>query len=361
MKKILSLVLLASYFTVYAAADEAFINKGKTFLQSLYNKHPKTQATAIDDLEAIIATLHFLYSYVPDKNGGYDFSSGTIVLEDKDWTLWNFMVEYVRKLFDGDMCKEIWITLKKAYPRRSTHFNNYYLYMGRAKKKGLLVKKTDCEFVHYGIDPRKDQPLPVENKHHILFGKIGIIDGKPLMFIKFEEFGLRGKDAFLHMISLIKQKIQNKLAEITEKIRVKHTIAMPTSIELQESLDECIDSLSADISLKKYRRETIPVSVMGEYQALLLSPESALSKQDIATHKATAKALGIKDIVSTAETYAQSKHGTPLWREIMKNFAEEIKKQYPNDWHIRFGNEVIIFHEELIGQEEKETKPSIEK
>lgn len=334
------------------AAENILVSQGESYLQSLCGKKPQTIPTDGDKyLDSIVSIMHFLCSKASEHNSGENFSSGTIVIEDENWELHTFLKNYVKKVF-GEIKKEIWISTKDAYPRHSTHFNNYYLYTGKAIKKGVLfesIKKTNSDYIHYGIDIKKDQKLPVENKKHILFGKIGEINCKKLMFVKFEKVGLKNKDAFEHALELIKHKIQDQIPTLQASLLEKLKLELPDEKILQETLNQISQNISPKDSLTKYRRETVPLGFMGEYMALMFSKESEISnKKALEEIKEKAKAFGIQEIVKTTQDFAKSDQGTQKWRKALTIFAEEIKNQYPDDWEFRFGNEIILLKNDLI-------------
>jgi hypothetical protein len=338
------------------------IKKGQEHINFLYGKST-TPIPILDEeyLESIVAITHYLCSKVPGKNGGYYFSSGTIVIEDTDWKLYQFLLEYVKKKFNEEIKKEIWISTRSAYPRHSTHFNSYYLYTGNAIHDELffnIIKKTNPDYFHYGIDLKRHQRLPLRKKRHILWGKIGTVNGKNLLFIKFEKVGLKSQDALEHVLELIKYKIKNQTPALHTKLLEKLSIALPPDTVLQETLEQIAQSINPQISLIENRRETIPLAFIGEYIALLFSQESNVTdKKILEGFKEKAKAFGIQEIVRSSQDLSQSDQGTPKWRMALGFLAEEIKGQYPDDWEFRFGNEVILTQQDFVDKDQKHLKP----
>lgn len=327
------------------AINQSLAQKGEIYINSLYGRNNQIIPTEGENyLDSMFAIMTYICSKIPAKNSGQYFSSGSVVLEDEDWKLYKFLLDYVKREYKGDICKEIISSKYKAYPRKSTHLNSYYLYTNKMTKKGFSYKKN-CDYTHYGIDLKKDQLLPIEKKHHILFGKIGEKDGIKLLFIKFEEAGLQEKDAFNHFINLLKTKIK----EYSEKINTKkQKVQLPTESELKEQLNKLISVISADDSLTKYRRESIPLEYIGEYVELILSKESGIDKKMQHELKKRVKALGIQDIAKTAELLSKSHNGTPAWREAMSKLAQEVKQKYPNDFNLRIGNEIILLQKDFV-------------
>jgi hypothetical protein len=231
----------------------------------------------------------------------------------------------------------------KAYPRKSTHFTDFYLYTNKITKK-VLGSKKNCDYTHYGIDLRKDQELPIAKKHHILFGKIGEKDGIKLLFIKFEEAGLQESKALKHLIDLIKTEIK----AYSEKLKAKQKVKLPKEREIEKELNKMTSVMSADDSLIKYRRENVPLEFLGEYTALILSKESGIEEKMQKALKTRVKALGIQDIIKTSELLSKSNNGTPQWREAMAKLAQDVKAKYPNDWSLRIGNEIILRQKDFV-------------
>lgn len=150
-------------------------------------------------LRSIIAIIWFLYSQAIENNQQFD--EGTFVIEDTDWKVNQFLMNYVRtygaavsgyqkkKLINQPLTgtltdPDLNLSFNPyAYPRESSHF-----------------KISQRQFRHYGIDVRfgnsGELPLLPANKRHLLFGKT---DAKrQLLFIKPENYGLYYKDGFLY-------------------------------------------------------------------------------------------------------------------------------------------------------------------
>lgn len=327
------------------AINQSLVQKGEIYINSLYGRNNQIIPTDGENyLNSIFAIMTYICSKIPAKNNNQYFSSGTIFLEDEGWKLHKFLLDYVKREYKGDICNEIVSSKYKAYPRKSTHLNSYYLYTNKMEKKGLAYKKN-CDYVHYGIDLKKDQDLPIPQKRHILFGKIGEKDGIKLLFIKPEEAGLQGKDALKHFITLIKTKIEaysKKLKLTNQKFQqLKES-------ELNEQLNKMISVISADDSLIKYRKERIPLQYIGKYVDLVLSKDSGIDKKMQQELKKRVKALGIQDIAKTAELLSKSNNGTLAWREAMAKLAQEVKQKYSNDFNLRIGNEIILLQKDFV-------------
>ena len=283
--------------------------KGKNCLINLYTNADHV----LINLQKIIDIMHYLYTYVPAKNNGYGFLSGNIIVEDPGFKLFNYLRTYVQTQFPGDMYKENSVSMYYAYPRTSTHFNDYYVYTKKAYKYWFGIKKTEYEYIHYGIDIINGLQLPIKSKKHILFGKIGTIKGKQFIFIKFEEVGIHGIQVIQHMFNLLKKYLS------------EHKKHLPTD----------------------YRREDIPQDLMQEFTSLINAHDCPLSKKQKAEILDAIKGLGIRKMIFFANLYATFSQSSAAWREKMRFFSSQLKKRYP-DWQYRFGNEIILMHDELI-------------
>lgn len=279
------------------------VSQGKKLFKRLYTNK---EAEVSVNLQSIANIMHFLYSKVPSKNNGNGFLSGNIIIQDPDYKLFDYLRSYVEKKYSGDMCVENFVSQINAYPRTSSHFNEYYVYTKKAKKNWFGgVTKTDCDYVHYGIDMVDNVQLPIQEKKHILFGKIGTIKGKQFMFVKFEEVGVQGMQVIQHMFNFIKKYF----------------------------------SESSNQSPTDYRREDVPKKIMQKFVSLINSAELALSKKRRQKIIKKTKTLGIRTMIHVALKYQKI--------EQMKLFTNKLQQRYP-DWQYRFGNEIILFHKELV-------------
>ena len=300
--------------------NQPFIDKGKKYMHTLYDKNCDKNVSIPKGkryLELIVAIMHYVYDKAKGKNKGIDFIGGIIFIEDSNWRFHSFLLEHVAREFKGDLSNEKFVSFfKKAYPRKSTHLNARYIEEGKAKK-GFLgkIEKTDKTVIHYGIDVKdKNLQLPIIGKHHILFGKI---NDDHLMFIKFEKYGLYRGDALLHGYRLIKSNINKK----------------------QSSIDE---------SLVDSRRERIPTKFMEEFKALIRSKDGMIESHKQEEYLRKAKAFGIQEMIRICEERIQIDKGTQTWRDKLTNFVQTLKKQYPFDFFMRTGNEVILRHKDVI-------------
>lgn len=320
-----------------AAPDQAMVDKGRACLNDL------ASCNVGSDLDDIIAIMHFLYDIGLSKNDGKDFKSGTFVVEDPGFHILSELKKYVESDFGKNLCHEVTFTFKDAYPRKSTHFNALYIYRGQAKKAIFGgVKKTDCDFVSFGIDAPKDR-LPMEGKNHILFGKIGVIDGRELIYIKLEESGLHGLDVLTHTINLIKVNVKKMLPILIKDIKNKLDLKKVSENVIAKEFKDLFDETSADSNLYQNRRERIPAELMAYYLFLLLEKGNGKKTAGFNEGKELAKAFGIQAMVKNLEKVLS--HGVGLDEKTIKDtqsFLKLVKAQYPEDYFMRFGNEVII-------------------
>lgn len=148
------------------AADK--IIEGRNVLQKVLSGELREETNPAKYLDLIIAINWALFSKAVNKGQG--FAGGTIVVEDPQDRLFNFLLNYVRLVGDVKCL---------GYSRSlSTHFEE-------AKKVFDGVKAKQ-----YGIDMRysardKLNPWLPNNKAHLLFGKTG----NNLTFVKWETFG----------------------------------------------------------------------------------------------------------------------------------------------------------------------------
>lgn len=256
------------------------------------------------------------------KQKAPDYKSGTIVIEDKNGKLHEFLHSYVEmtsKLSKGpqtDVEKPAIVAESNAYARRSSHFGKNYKY-------GSQESKDAGKPSHYGIDldnPIKtstfEKPDPEDVRSHFLFGKIEV--DRPFMFIKFETHGLGGaKEAAIHTVNYVR--------------RIGSMVVEKTASDKPED--------SSKFTVKD-RRENTPKVILQEYKKLLQT--SGLSKKDQNRLLDEAISCGISSILRQIKG-----------KEQFKAFEEKIRKTYSNKTYgdgsldIRMGNEIIIRDKDL--------------
>ena len=242
-------------------------------------------------LQQIIEASWAIYNKAVEKKQG--FKRGTIVLIDPRYAFFNFLFNYGcfvnPRMGTGSVPRLISENLY-AYPRISTHFPEQQL--KNQKQYGIDIRFNDGDA----------QPLLPARKTHFLFGKL-VHAQMPLMFIKFEPFGLsyRKSEMVKHL---------GKAIEKTEKdITGKH-----------------IAHLS--------RREDVPKEVISRINAL----KSKLTKTE---KKLISKRPFINYISSWyQEAKRLSEQGQPYSLQA-KRLVHFLEGKYDH-LDIRRGNEVII-------------------
>ena len=325
----------AAYATNPSAYASDMIAKGATVYRQIVQGQIDTarlQKNPAEYVKSITALVFYFFSKAIEKKQG--FSSGTLVIKDPGFKVYDFLYKYVEaKWKPRDMVKEVLVDISGvgAYPRKSTHFNSFYIYTDRAKK-GLLGKITKKnEFVHYGIDLPKNLILPTQRKH-ILFGKVEI--NPPLTFIKLEHHGLGKKGVVLHAKQLGKARMRKFVGKTTNKLK---KLGFKEGSYLGKLLDH-FSEVSSDDSADA-RRERIPLAMLTEFLALMLSEGSPIKKDDIDSKGV--KGLGIRRMLTILDTYVAGQQGTPAWKAALREFAAQIRKNYDHT-DIRLGREVIL-------------------
>lgn len=281
----------------------------------------------------IAALVFYFYSKAVQKGQG--FSSGTFVIYDPGFRLYNFLYSYVKSRWTpNNMFQEILLDVSSrgAYPRKSTHFNNYYLFTKKAKRRRFrtIVKKKN--FIHYGIDMPKTILLPAQKKH-VLFGKVEI--DPPLTFIKLEKHGLGKTGVLQHIRGLRESQIRKAIGKA---VNLLHSKGIVTAGSRFDSLLKDFSASSSDDTADT-RRENIPVTTLATFLGLLVADGSPFKKDEI--EKGPIKAFGIQYMLKLANEYSKGPLGTPTWRAALSEFAQTIQKQYDHPT-LRMGREVIL-------------------
>ncbi|HXW54038.1 MAG TPA: hypothetical protein VEL47_08040 [Myxococcota bacterium] len=333
-----ALVAFSVAFSSFALPNPQLVSKGKACLEHV-------DSCAIDkNLADINAVAHFLYQVGMNKNRGKEFSSGTFVIEDPGFKILNKLIDFVKLQYGDDICNEIIITTKSAYPRKSTHFNSFYLYNGLVKKDifGSIIK-PDCKYMHYGIDMGTEK-LPALDKKHLLFGRIGTINGRDLIFVKMEEAGLSGFDAVKHALDLVTTTLQRAVPDIVKTVKSKLGLTKVTAELLEKEYNTLLDEASFDEGenpLVNFRRERMPGEILAYFLALLLESTEKQS-DDFDRAKDLVKAEGIQAMVTTLEALLKSNTLKPDLKTKMADFSHKLREQYPKDYFMRFGNEIMV-------------------
>lgn len=274
---------------------------------------PKTCALE-KRLDDIVAITHYIYDQGKKSSKDRDYASGSFVVVDPGYEVLTALLAYVKSKKIRDLCREDVVSLKTAYPRKSTHFNNLYIYRGFAKKKFALgVAKTDCRFTHYGIDVPRGK-LPMLHKRHILFGRVGTIDDRDLIFIKLEEYGLGIKDVSGHTLELFKSIVRKRA---------------PTGATTSEEL-------------YKNRRESVPSDIRSGFSELIRNIKDQIGEDNFNSINDRVKAFGIQAMTKTIDMLTANKALDPKDLQDLQSFKADLVARYPSDYFMRFGNEIII-------------------
>lgn len=288
-------------------------------------KSPKIQKYMTEYRTAIESIGEHFFNEAKKK--APDYSSGSIVIEDKNGKIHEFLRSYVeisRKLTSGqktNVDKPCLIANGPAYARISSHFGNFFKY-------GSLEAAKAGRPTQYGIDLGTPIKTFTENvatddiRHHMLFGKLS--SDEPYIFMKFEARGLGSpKDAAIHSINYLKSVINKTKDTIQVKMAGQQIASSPKK--------------PTDRFIIKDRKEHAPKAILAEYKKLL--GKSNLSSDEQVEKLKEVKARGISAI------WRQS-NGNPEFQGI----ADKLRRSYGNDnLDIRVGNEVIIRDQELQG------------
>lgn len=228
--------------------------------------------------------MWYLYAIAVTKGEG--FKGGTIVVEDPDKKLYNFLLTYVEAVNKAGMNKPVVASTNPyAYARKSTHFND--------------VQK---KYIQYGIDIRledggKSQPILPSNAKHILFGRIN----ENYMFVKFESHGLYVKEGLAGHTGGLAKSIGRKIASKVTGGKSEDPLA---------------------------RRESMPQMLKKEYEKICKE------------NKLVCKAKTVKDIFAQSTVDGQL---VPVVQSMLKNW-----KYDPATLNIRYGNEVILTQRDVF-------------
>ncbi|MEX0939940.1 MAG: hypothetical protein WDZ41_01110 [Candidatus Babeliales bacterium] len=293
-----------------------------------------------DHLTQITELLHYFYALAENKN--QEFNEGTFVIQDSNFGIFEFLKSYVDKKYQGINAESPAICFQNltAYPRPSSHFNQYYEQSNKVEPKPTFIssifsywgldnaansvkslQKKEA-YIHYGIDiDKQDIFLPVSNKRHILFGKVD--EEKQLIFIKMENHGIGNvQDAGLHCREF------------------GHSILRKLYPQWFGSDDE-----------QNMRKERVPQAIFNKFKSILNNCEDYASA-DIKEIRKKAKGLGIQLMYREAKTIKQNyidyKKEVP---QSVNDFIEDIKNKQYDHLDLRIGQEVILTDE--LGQQFK--------
>ena len=328
-----------AYHSDPASYSAQMIAKGAQVYQNIERGDvSQLQANLDQYMQSIIALMFYFYSKAVDKNQA--FNNGAFVIQDLGFKVFNFLYTFVEKKWQPkDMYKEITIDVsgKRAYPRQSTHLNDYYLYTNKAEK-GWISPKKQKDFTHYGIDLPKEYRMPA-NKKHILFAKVET--NPALTYIKLEDHGLGISGVVQHALGLAKSKSRKLVTKAKNKFG---KLGFKEEAHLEKLLNAMANVLGSDDSADS-RRERVPADEMATFLALLLSPGSPVAKDQIDTKRV--KALGIQAMVFLLDGFIKDANGSAAWKEEARKFLQELRSTYDHV-DIRIGREVILTPEKEL-------------
>ncbi len=325
----------AAYAHNPSAYATDMIAKGQTVYKQIVHGQidtAKLQKNLNEYVRSIAALIFYFFSKAVEKKQG--FSSGSMVIKDPGFKIYNFLYAYVEtKWKPRSMVKETFVDISGvgAYPRKSTHFNSFYIYTDKAKKGFLGKINKKNPFIHYGIDMPKNIILPAKRKH-ILFGKVEL--SPPLIFIKIEHHGLGKKAVLQHAGGLGKSQMRKFMGSTTNKLK---KLGFNQESYLGKLLDQ-ISMVSSDDTADA-RRERIPLKTLTEFLGLMLVEDSPVQKNEIDIKGV--KGLGIRRMLALLDSYVARKQGTEAWRTALREFARQIRNEYDHT-DIRLGREVIL-------------------
>ncbi len=338
--RLLVIQFIFALFTICASANPDFnlADRGQACFKD------STVCKLDSNVQDIIALTHFLHKKGVEKNRNQDFASGTFIFEDPGHRITNAMRDYVSSIYGERSCDEVTVSTKSAYPRKSTHFNPLYFLLGKAKR-GVFggTNKIDCDYVHFGIDVGPEK-LPMVNKRHILFGRVGTINDKDLSFIKLEQSGLSGFDAVKHGIDLVRTAANRFLPGMIRKIKATLGITKVTPASIEKEFNDLLESTSfaTGDELGKDRKERIPAEFLAQYLSLYLAATN--NKKDVNFNRAKeyVKAFGVQAMIPLIASLAGESYVPAELQNRMGQFIDQLKSRYPEDFSMRFGNEIII-------------------
>jgi P2-related tail formation protein len=292
MKKVILISLLS--FGSFAQ-EQSLSNAKERLFEQLAILSP---GSSKDDARKNLATfLNFIYDQGVKKTGLPFITSGAFMVQDDDQKMFLSLKKLVRFIADKNvadewMCKEQLVSITDAYPRKSSHLNEWIEAVSGSKTKAVTFP---CLYTHYGVDFQKGE-LKQAGKNHFLFGHYEV-NGKNMIFIKFERAGLQGSSFFEHAWNFVKAKLD---------------------INEEES--------------GIYRKERIPKDILQKFK-------ESISSEDYKQYEKNAKAFGIHEIVKIAKKLSSEKANPKL-----ETLVSDIKKRYP-DYCMRMGDEVILTEE----------------
>lgn len=344
MKNSINFVFLASIFCLAIKADP---KRGETCFND------PAQCDLSKNKDDILNLLEFIYNKGLEKNNNKSIKNGSFIIEDPGYKIFNELQKFAQTAFGSNSCTEVYVTQKSAYPRKSTHLVDLYILRGQAEKNLLgIVSKKGCDYVHYGIDFAKDS-LPMAGMQHLLFGKVGKIKNKDLLFIKMEGAGLSGVEALKHTADLIRTSASRIVPSLINSIKAKLGLKKVDLASLEAEFKDLLDSTSFEDSeseLIDSRKERIPAQFMAYFLALFLEAHDNKKDQVFQNTKNGAKAYGVQYILESIASLINKPGISADLKEKAQSFIDMLKARYPQDYSSRIGNEIIIKAGERLGR-----------
>lgn len=281
---------------------------GLTYLQKVLTHNQIEQMSQADYLHSIIGLTWHLYDHAAHKNEKFD--EGTFVIEDKDFKIYNFLMNYVQSVNP---------TITGTNKDPLSHYSDNPFAYSRDASHFIDQKK---KYRPYGIDIRfgakgaEKQELPA-NKKHLLFGICNF--DKQLIYIKPENHGLYYQDGLLGHIAEFasaQARKDNRIANAFRAFCGWFGIAIGTD--------------DAD----SFRKERIPKEFLVAF-ALNLKAASFSDDQKQA-FLAQAKKSGLQTLCNPALIQSSE----------FQNMLTKYRAEYDN-LENRTGREVFLSHEEL--------------
>ncbi len=290
-----------------------------------------------DHFSGVMALVWYMVAQAIGKEEG--FSVGTIIIDDPGFSVFNYLYAYVDRKYRGIMTKELHVDVRGigAYPRASTHFNDYYRYTGKSDKKGVKLP----EYTHYGIDLKHSQHRLPDGNKHILFGKVD--EGR--FFIRLEPAGLGLTSMLRHGLELAKSRIRKTLPKRLQELDKKLKVKLPEQRTLRGWLNKVASVVPSDDD-EDTRRERVPLDLITRFGALILSPDINVVVKVRNEMAARVKALGIAEILRILRGRIKLPKTTDKWRADAQKFVDEIEHEYDYTDR-RIGREVILSTFEL--------------
>lgn len=278
-------------------------------------------------LQNIINVMWFLYSRAVAKNQAFD--EGTFIIQDEQHRLYDYLMNYVKLVnpyIKGTLADpETNMSLNPyAYSRASSHFIQEQ-------------KSTAYNGRHYGIDIRFQgeyvaQALLPAQKSHVLFSKIA----DNLIFIKFENVGLAPQSAMYHGAEFVAAQARKKNDALSKYLEETFLKTIPDTVQYYLGSDDD----------PTYRKERTPRDFVNTCRIAAIA--GRLSPEQIESFVKLAMSKGIHGVLAEIDgpEYPLAQHQ----KDALKKYIIELEAKEGLDYqHIRYGREVILMQQDLLG------------